>query len=320
MVVVAAEAVSRLPETNSTDPRRLRLSTRGGVELRRELRDPTVDRGADVMDWSTAISRWRDYIGETAASSLVFEDRSDPEGGRAYADRTHRWSPDYQEERYAKLKDMERGVESFYDDIWTGLVTLTASSREVSAPVDHLDELLQGRAAALEALRRSLDGRTWDYWWVLEPHDSGYLHLHLAVVVEGPVRRADLRPAVDAHLRQVDAAGEEAHEQAVEVRSGREIDNLGAYLNSYLGAYRQDPLDAPEEYQAGAALLWATGRRETGASGRLRRFMKGDPPELSESDWALVAVLDADGEERPVDPEVPGGVETFETEVRWPPP
>jgi hypothetical protein len=283
-----------------------------------------VDRGADVVDWSTAISRWRDYIGETAASSLVFEDRSDPEGGRAYADRTHRWSPDYQEERYAKLKDMERGIESFYGDIWTGLVTLTASSTDAGdrarAPVDHLDELLQGRAAALEALRRSLDGRTWDYWWVLEPHESGYLHLHLAVVVEGPVRGADLRPAVDAHLRQVDAAGEEAHESAVETRSGREIDNLGAYLNSYLGAYREDPREAPEEYQAAAALLWATGRRETGASRRLRRFMEGDPPEPSGGDWALVAVLDGDGEERPVDPEVPGGVETFETEVRWPPP
>lgn len=273
-----------------------------------------------MVDWSTAVSRWRDYIEETAGSSLVFEDRSDPEGPRRYADRTHRWSPDYQEERYAKLKDMERGIERFYDRMWTGLVTFTASSREVSAPVDHLDELLQGRAAALEALRRSLDGRTWDYWWVLEPHESGYLHLHLAVVVEGPVRRRDLRPAVEAHLRRVEAAGEEAHEEAVEVRSGREIRNLGAYLNSYLGSYREDPLDAPEEYQAAAAVLWATGRRETGASRRLRRFMQGFPPEASEGDWALVAVIDVDGEERPVDPDVPGGVETFTTEVRWPPP
>lgn len=311
---------SRLPETNSTDPRRLRLSTREGVELRREMRDVMVERGADVVDWSTARERWEDYISKTSASSLVFEDRSDSGRARAYADRTHRWSPDYQEERYAKLKDMERGIEAFYDQMWTGLVTLTASSREVPAPVDHLDELLRGRAAALEALRRSLDTRTWDYWWVLEPHGSGYLHLHLAVVVEGPVRRADLRPAVEAHLRQVGAAGEEAHEEAVEVREGREIGNLGAYLNSYLGGYREDPLDAPEEYQAAAALLWATGRRETGASRRLRRFMQGESPEPTDGDWALVAVLDGDGEERPVDLEAPGGVETFTTEVRWPPP
>ena len=294
------------------------------MTLRRELRDPTVGRGADVVEWLTAISRWRGYIEETAASSLVFEDRSDPAGPRRYADRTHRWSPDYQEERYAKLKDMERGIERFYDRMWTGLVTLTASSTDAAGrprgPVDHLDELLQGRPAALEALRRSLAGRTWDYWWVLEPHESGYLHLHLAVVVEGPVRRRDLRPAVEAHLRRVGAAGEEAHEEAVEVRAGREIRNLGAYLNSYLGSYREDPLDAPEEYQAAAAVLWATGRRETGASRRLRRFMQGFPPEPSEGDWALVAVIDGEGEERPVDPDVPGGVETFETAVRWPPP
>jgi hypothetical protein len=48
--------------------------------------------------------------------------------------------------------------------------------------------------------------------------------------------------------------------------------------------------------------------------------MEGDPSGPSGGDWALVAVLDGDGEERPVDPEVPGGVETFETVVRWPPP
>ena len=249
----------------------------------------------------------------------MFEDRSDPER-RAYAERTHRWSPDYQEERYAKLKDMERGIESFYDRMWTGLVTLTASSEDVPAPADHLDALLGGRAAALEALRRSLDGRTWDYWWVLEPHESGYLHLHLAVVVEGPVRVADLRPAVDAHLRQVPAAGEAAHESAVEVREGREIRNLGAYLNSYLGNYREDALDAPESYQMAAAILWATGRRETGASRRLRAFMQGEELPDPDGEWELVAVVDADGEERPVDSSMPGGVDTFETEVRWPPP
>jgi hypothetical protein len=282
------------------------------------LWDPTVDRGADVANWDRAIRRWRQYIEETAGSSLVFERQRD--GCRAYAARSHRWSPDYQEQRYAKLKDMERGIEDFYDRMWTGLVTLTASSRKVPAPVDHLDELLGGRAAALEALRRSLDGRTWDYWWVLEPHQSGYLHLHLAVVVEGPVRRADLRPAVDAHLRQVPAAGEEAHEDAVEVRQGREIGNLGAYLNSYLGTYREDPLGAPEEYQAAAAVLWATGRRETGASRRLRRFMQGDLELASGECWTVVGVVGADGVERPVDPEVTGGVDTFTTEVRWPPP
>lgn len=312
--MAVADAVSRLPETNCTEARRHRLTARSGVSIRRECRDPTVRQGVDAVTWRRAIAKWRSYIEETRGTSLVFE-ACDGSGDRTQADRSHRWSPDYQERRYARLKDMERGIDEWYGRATTGLVTLTASSREVPAPIDHLDALLSGRKAALEALRRSLSGRVWDYWWVLEPHQSGYAHLHLAVVVEGGLRELDLAPAVDAHLRQVDAAGEEAHADAVEVIERGEIDNLGAYLNSYLGAYRRDPLNAPEEYQALAAILWATGRRETGASRRLRRFMKGSPPPDPVRDWQLIAVKEPDGTERPVDAEAPGGVDTVETSV-----
>jgi hypothetical protein len=230
-----------------------------------------------------------------------------------YQESSHRWSPDYQEERYAKMKDMERGIDGFYDNLWTGMVTLTASSDEI-APADHLLELLDGREKALAALRRSLDDRTWDYWWVLEPHQSGYLHLHLAVVVEGVVTEGQLQPAVEAHLRNCEPAGREAHADAVDVRPGREIGNVAAYLNAYLGDYASDPLEAPEYVQRANALLWGLQRRETGASRRLRQMMKGDDPEPDE-DWELVAIVDGEGTERPVDSEVPGGVDTIETEV-----
>lgn len=315
---------SRLPVTKSTpracyDPetrRTERLTAQEGVTLRREMMNPTVERGADSVNWEEAVRRWRQYVEETAATSLVFEG---PDGQRGYSDRSHRWSAEYQEQQYAKMKDMERGIEAFYENPWTGLLSLTASSDEVAQPVDHLLELLEGRAAAIQALRRAFDGRTWDYWWVLEPHESGYLHLHIAVVVEGAVDESAFRPAVDAHLRQVAAAGEEAHENAVDVRSGREIKNLAAYLNSYLGGYGTEALEMPEEEQAAAALLWATGKRQIGASKRLRGFMQGDQP-LPEPGWECIAVLDAEGEERPIDSDAPGGVDTFETGVMWGPP
>lgn len=304
---------SRPPQTKSTVPRRTRITAKEGVKLRKEVADGTVDRGATAHDWGTSIRRWRSYIERTRETGLRF----DEVGGEAtiYADSTHRWSPDYQERQYAKMKDMERGIEDFYSDIWTGMVTLTASSDNI-APVDHLQELLDGRQKALAALRRALNGRTWDYWWVLEPHASGYLHLHLAVVVEGPVTEETLRPAVEAHLRHCEPAGEEAHADAVDVRPGREISNVAAYLTAYLGDYRSDPLEAPEHEQAANAILWATQRRQTGASKRLRDFMQADEPE-TDSEWELVAIVDGDGEERPVDGRQGGGVETEETVVKW---
>lgn len=301
------------PQTNSTDPLRTRITHKEGVKLRAEVEDATVERGATAATWSKTVSRWRSYIERTRETSLRF----DQVGGEAtvYQESTHRWSPDYQEEQYAKLKDMERGIDSFYDDIWTGMVTLTASSDGI-APVDHLHELLDGREKALAALRRSLDDRTWDYWWVLEPHESGYLHMHLAVVVEGVVTEAQFQPAVEAHLRHCEPAGREAHADAVDVRAGREIGNVAAYLNAYLGDYQSDPLEAPEHEQMANALLWATQRRQTGASKRLRQFMQAEDPE-TEEDWELVAIVDGEGEERPVDGRQGGGVDTVETVVRW---
>lgn len=307
---------SRPPQTNSTDPRRTRITNREGVKLRAEVENASVDRGATAETWSTAVSRWRSYIEKTRETSLRF----DQVGGEAtvYQQSTHRWSPDYQEQQYARMKDMERGIEDFYEEIWTGMVTLTASSDGI-APVDHLHELLDGREKALAALRRALDGRTWDYWWVLEPHESGYLHLHLAVVVEGPVRESTLRPAVEAHLRHCGPAGREAHADAVDVRPGREISNVAAYLNAYVGEYGESPLDAPEHVRAFNSITWATGSRETGASRRLRKMMKagGEIEEAAEEEWELTAVVDDDGE-HPIDKEAPGGVRTFQTEIRYP--
>lgn len=280
-----------------------------------------VERGADVVTWETATERWREYIRKTEGTSLVFEDASDREN-RCYSQRSHRWSADYREREYAKLKDMERGIEDFYSRPWTGLLSLTASSKQVPNPVDHLGQLLDGRAAVLQALRDSLDGRTWDYWWVIEPHESGYAHLHVAVIVEGPVTEEQLRPAVDAHLRQVPAAGDLAHRDAISIQPGREIGNLAAYLNAYLGgSYGTNALDLPEHEQALAAVLWATGKRQIGASRRLRRFRKGDVElEDPESTWEFVAILDEDGDEHPVDPAEPGKVDRFVTEVRYPDP
>lgn len=310
-------AASWLPETKSTECRRNAISVTEGTTLRDELRAQFVNRGPNVVRWGDAIQEWREYIQETAASSLVFEEVTT--GQRSYARRAHRWDVDYQRKQYAQLKDMERGIQEFYGRAWTGLITLTASSDVVPHPVDHLQELLSGREAALAALRRSLSDRTWDYWWVLEPHKSGYLHLHLAVVVEGRIGPSDLQPAVDSHLRQVNAAGQEAHQEAVEVRRGSEIENLGAYLNSYLGQYEEDPLEADEHIQAANAILWAAERRQTGASDRLREFMQWDAPDDPvEGDWQLTAILDPEGKERPVDPDVPGSVDRFELEVRYP--
>jgi hypothetical protein len=160
----------------------------------------------------------------------------------------------------------------------------------------------------------------------LEPHESGYLHVHVEVFVRGPIDPEEFQPVIDAHLRNCDLAGEEAHEivadepdeSAVSVhrvgadRGDDEIENLAAYLSEYLGTYGGDPLDQPEHQQMASAVLWATGRRRFQPDDDAREFTRYDGDDGDGGEWEMVAYA-VDGEERPVDPEHNGGVDRFTT-------
>lgn len=96
------------------------------------------------------------------------------------------------------------------------LLTLTASSGrpgEWVAVVDHLTELLSSWEADRRTLHRSLDDSLrWEYLMVVEPHESGYAHAHIAVFVDGEVSGETFEPVIDAHLRNCELAERGAHE------------------------------------------------------------------------------------------------------------
>lgn len=329
---------SRLSKTNRADgetgpygaSRRESLSRplteRDGVTLREELRDLDRLDGRRAVDWRTAVHRWREYILDRRDDGVpVFEDESG-ERVRGTA-RPHRFHPDYADRQYAKLCDLESGVrERWGRTAHAALLSFTASSTDDDGrplpPVDHLDELLSSWDAVKRALGRVLDGREWCRARLLEPHESGYLHVHVAVFVKGPVDPDDFRPVVDAHLRNCDLAERDAHRvdgRAVSIhrvgsdRESGEIENLAAYLSEYLGGYGGDPLDLADHRQMANAVLWATGRRRFQPDADARQFTAYEPPDDGEEmDWQMVAYA-VDGEERPVDPEHSGGVERFTT-------
>jgi hypothetical protein len=166
-----------------------------------------------------------------------------------------------------------------------------------------------------------MDGRRYERLAILEPHESGYLHVHIAVFVDGVVRREDFAPVIEAHLRNCDGAGEEAHDMTdrstVSVnhvgadRSEDTIGNLGTYLAEYLGTYSGDPLDEPEKVQMSNTVLWATGRRRWRPSNGAQAYMstnRSDGPAL----WSLVGIEDGEGEYHEVQ-DGAGSVRVFTT-------
>jgi hypothetical protein len=153
-----------------------------------------------------------------------------------------------------------------------------------------------------------MEGQRYERLAILEPHKSGYLHVHIAVFVEGKVTRETFAPVIHAHLRNCDLAGDDAHDveddNTISVRwaggdrgdeDGDHLDELAIYLAEYLGTYGEDPLDQPEHVQKANAVLWATERQRWRPSNGAQEYMATNqsPPD---PDWELVGIEDGDGE------------------------
>jgi hypothetical protein len=281
---------------------------------------------------------WREYIKESRQTDAIFENA---EGDRVAGSDPNRFDPAYADKQYAKLKDLERGLRAEYGKrLWTGMLSLTASSTDDDGrprpPVDHLVDLDGAPDSwdvdtdgSWEAVRRELyrvmDGRRWEYLAILEPHKSGYLHIHIAVFVEGVVSPETFRPVVEAHLRNCDSAGRDAHDldaddpdaRPVSVkhvgsdRGENTIGNLGTYLAEYLHTYNGDPTDAPAHQQAANAVLWATGKQRWRPSQGAQEYMATNRSD-DDSEWELVGIRDGEGEVYETDGDS-GGVERIAT-------
>jgi hypothetical protein len=313
--------VSRLSKTNPADPENRRhgpsrgeslkrpLTERDGVSLRAEVCNATT-AGVDALSWRESVRRWRHYINDQKGVMGVFEDAS---GNTAKGSDPHRFSPEYADKQYAKLKDLERGMQAEYGRrLHTAMLTFTASSTDDDGrplpPVDHLDELDESWSAVTRALRRELDGRRWERLAILEPHKSGYLHIHMAVFVEGVVSKETFAPVIDAHVRNCDLASADAHDveddTTISVRwaggdrddgDDDHLDELAIYLAEYLGTYGDDPLDSADHVQMANAVLWATGKQRWRPSNGAQAYMATASVDDTTT-WEFVGIEDGDGE------------------------
>ena len=270
---------------------------------------------------------WRDAVRDNRGTWATFEDA---DGNQTASQLTDRFHPDKFDQRYAKLHDLVDGLEDEYTTVTTVMLSLTASSTTedgyARAPADHFMDVLASNGAVTTALDRVLEDRRFERIVLPEQHESGYTHLHWAVMVEGRVEVEDFAPVIGAHVRNCPTAEWDGHqidpenpkESAVSVREDGE--SLPAYLMAYtLGdgeEYGHDPLEAPMERQMMYALLWAMNKRYWRPSNGAQSYMAFDHD--VEGEWELIGIRDGiDGEMHEVDG-AGGGVITFQT--RWPPP
>ena len=283
------------------DESRLRpISTTDQQLLREEATFERADGSVRARGWESVTQEWRDWWHDARDTWVVLEEEAS--GERTSVPAYNRFDPEYADRDYARLKDLEAGLEDAYGSrLHTAFLTLTGTPRNdlggMRCPSDHLDDLLASYDSVLDSLRYALDGRRWEYIAVIEPHKSGYAHIHLAVFTDGYVSPSTYEPAIDAHLRNCPIAGEAAHqyESVIDVRhsggdrSGEGVENLAAYISEYLGLYDGSPMDAPEHVQAFNALLWATGRQRLRKSNGAEEYMQRES-EPSKHNWTFIGI------------------------------
>jgi hypothetical protein len=317
------------------------LTERDGVPLREEVRDLDRLDGDRPMSWRDATKEWRAYIEDSRDTDAVFQNQQT--GDYTAGSDPHRFAPDYTKKQYAKLKDLERGLRRDYGKrLHTAMLSLTASwcpDGTALPPVDHLNDLDASWDAIRRELSRQLEGRRWEYLAILEPHESGYLHIHVAVFVEGVVTQADLAPVIEAHvrnspharraahdpdddstisIRRVGLDRREMHAAAEGIEYGENIGNLGTYLAEYLGTDSGNPLDAPDHQQQANAVLWATGKQRWRPSQGAQSYMASFKADEGDSAWKLVGIRS--GTEYHPCEDATGGVDRFTTGPVHPPP
>ena len=316
-----------------------------GTKLREEVTYDSL-RGVEAVSWEEGTERFESWYDDQRETKVVVENSKGEQTGFRTP---NRFTPEYREMLYAKAQSLERSLRERWGRLLhTAMITLTASTTDEDGnprpPVEHLRDLLESWEANRRALSRVLDGREWEYLAIIEPHASGYAHVHLGVFVKGPVVAEQFQPVLDAHLRNCPTAGAEAHqlfdengdEDAVAVhrsadrRNNEGIENLGAYLAAYMaGEYGAEATEMPEYVKGFYATMWATGRQWFRPSNGAQEFMQPEEDddendeELAEN-WRLVGIApegDLDGEVIEIDPEAArGSVYRRLKQEEYPPP
>ena len=270
------------------------LSLTGKVEYR-SISEADNARIKSVTD---GIDAHREYVENKENATLVLQERES--GDVQVLPYNHRWTEEYRNMMYAKLKAAERKLGRIFGEGPTPvtMLSLTAHQRDENGdprpPGEVLSDLLDGWDKFRRVLNRATEGWRTEYIRVVEPHQSGYPHIHVAVF--GKADESLKEKVSDLWVEKYGIGGASAHKNAVSVARGRsaQVENPAAYLMKYLGKTTVRETGEQQQvagYEAFAALLWVTGKRQFSASAALSEAMKTPEPEGSiEGSWEFVGV------------------------------
>ena len=252
------------------DGMHLPISEESGVHDAEEIRaKPTYQVVDEFHDWMNGYEN----------GHIEFENENG-EIGRTSLENSHMES--YENRYYARLKDLERGVNRNLDGVTTVMLTLTASTTTDSGfprpPADHMMEIREGWRIARKHLYKALRGRNWEYGKVWEPHQSGYGHMHVALFIEDvndSIRSEDFTKFLGSYIDNVESAGSKAHSLDNAVSVNGSVDELACYISEYIGMFQDEKVtERSLNERIFRATCWATGTRRIEFSNGAQKYIK----------------------------------------------
>ena len=252
-----------------------------------------------------ACKAWYDYLDAKENQMLVMEEQES--GDHLVVPHEHRWSSGYRSRTYARLKAAERYVTAKWGDaVPTTMLTLTAPHNDQSGEARPftavLDDIKEGMDKARHVVRRETEGIETEYLAVLEPHATGYPHVHLLVF---GVASESLGEKVADYWtnRYVEGASRDAQDVAAVRGRDAQLSSPAAYLMKYLskslardgndGMTDRESLPTVAGYDEFSALMWATGKRTYSMSEGLSAAVADSGPEPDETpgEWEYIGTV-----------------------------
>lgn len=259
------------------------------IEFGEELKEIPAKYRADVLNFVGYIEEKKNITFESTYRNKNTGEEKKSEKPIPYV---HRWTAVYRRAILAKFYQLEM---SLGDDVnGVTLMTLTVSQRGKD-PEECLS-ILKRCYNLLFKLLRKLYG-TNDYFYVLEPHKTGYPHMHVFYL-------RSFSASEKEHIRSIwsDFYGVAKHDIGVNFSEPRASDNgeftagsiarVRGYLMKYVSKGLHSESMKPSELLFNA-LLKKTKTRLWGCSRHFSQIMR-KPDDLKSDEWECIEVVEKD--------------------------
>lgn len=265
-----------------------------------------IKKDSDLAVYLPDVLDFRDYLTKTSLCHFRITGTKESETVVSDVEYIHRWTDTYRRSWIAKMYQLEAWHRR--EGLPVTLLTLTTyqdgwyshqKGRNLTIP-ESFDALKTGWVKVAKIIRKEL--KKIEYFWVMEPHESGYPHMHVMLFAEV---EPELQDKISS-LWESYGAGSRAHGVDFEIRPEIEgIQSLRNYLLKYLAKglqgtnskFGDEPL-LPGHWVFHSQ-VWKYKYRIVGSSRLLSRVMAYDAPE-SPMEWVRTDLVNEYGEIYPL--------------------